>query len=157
MAVNTAKVEGRRRVDYASFDAVLADADWVSSGSVKVLGNWSAGQIFRHLATAYNGSIDGFAMTFPWYFKLMAKAFKQKLINGAMPAGFNLPRKGAEELAPEPTSTEEGLELLRSAVARLQNEPHRAAHPMFGEITREEWDKIHLHHASLHMSFIVPK
>jgi hypothetical protein len=157
MPVNTAKVEGRRKLDFASFDELLADADRLNSGPVTVLGNWSAGQIFRHLATAYNGSIDGFAMTFPWFFKLMAKPFKQKLINGAMPAGFRLPAKGAQELAPEPTLTEEGLALLHNAVARLQNEPRRAPHPMFGAITKEEWDKIHLHHASLHMSFIVPQ
>jgi hypothetical protein len=34
-------------------------------------------------------------------------------------------------------------------------ESHRAGHPMFGEITREEWDTIHLNHANLHMSFLV--
>jgi hypothetical protein len=52
MPVNTAKVDGRRKLDYASLEEVLADADRLSSGPVKVLGNWSAGQIFKHLAIA---------------------------------------------------------------------------------------------------------
>jgi Protein of unknown function (DUF1569) len=75
MPVNTAKVDGRRKLDYASLEEVLADADRLSSRPVKVLGNWSAGQIFRHLALAFNGSIDGFTMTFPWPLRLMARFF----------------------------------------------------------------------------------
>jgi Protein of unknown function (DUF1569) len=157
MAVNTAKVEGRRKLDYASLDDVLADADRLSSGPVKTLGNWSAGQIFRHLANAYNGSIDGFTMTFPWYLSLMAKLFKNKLVNGPMPAGFNLPGEGAKAVLPGPTSTAEGLADLHAAVARLKREPHRAKHPMFGDLDKETWDKIHLKHANLHMSFLVPQ
>ncbi len=156
MAVTTAKVDGRRKLDYASFEELLADADRLSSGPVKVLGNWSAGQIFRHLALAYNGSIDGFTMTFPWYFRLMAKVFRKKLLAMPMPAGFKLPSSGTKALVPEATSTEEGLADLRAAVARLQREPHRAKHPMFGDLSNDEWNKIHLTHASLHMSFLVP-
>jgi hypothetical protein len=57
---------------------------------------------------------------------------------------------------PEPTSTEEGLAALREAVARLQREPHRAKHPVLGDITRDEWNAIHLNHAKLHMGFLAP-
>jgi len=156
MPVNTAKVEGRRQLDYASFEELLADADRLCSGPVKVLGNWSAGQIFRHLAIVFNQSIDGFTMTFPWYFRLMAKVFRKKLIAGPMPAGFKLPSEGAKALAPGPTSTAEGLADLHAAVTRLEQEPHRAKHPMFGDLDKEGWNKIHLKHASLHMSFLVP-
>jgi Protein of unknown function (DUF1569) len=157
MPVNTAKVEGRRKLDYASFEELLADADRLGAGPVKALGNWSAGQIFQHLALAFNGSIDGFTMSFPWYFRLMAKIFKKKLLAGPMPAGFNLPTEGGKALLPPPISTEEGLADLHAAVARLEREPHRARHPMFGDLPKEQWDKLHLKHASLHMSFLVPQ
>jgi hypothetical protein len=156
MAVNTAKVEGRRKLDYASLDEVLADADRLGSGPVRTLGNWSAGQIFRHLAIAYNGSIDGFTLTFPWYLRLMARLFKNKLMNGPMPAGYNQSSDNAKSVVPGPTTTAEGLADLRAAVARLKREPHRAKHPMFGELDKEQWDKLHLKHANLHMSFLVP-
>ncbi len=158
MSVNTAKVEGRRKLDYASFDELLTDADRLSSGPMKVLGNWSAGQIFRHLAIVYNQSIDGFTITFPWYFRIMAKIFRNKLIAGPMPPGFKLPSEGAKAFEPGPTSTAEGgLADLRAAVKRLEREPHRAIHPMFGELDQDQWNKIHLKHASLHMSFLVPQ
>jgi hypothetical protein len=155
MPVNTAKVAGRRKLDYASLQEMLADADRLSSCPVKTLGNWSAGQIFRHLAISFHGSIDGFTMTFPWYFRLMARVFKKKLLSGPMPPGFKLSPEVAESMVPEATSTEEGLADLHAAASRLEREPHRARHPLFGNIGKEEWNRIHLKHASLHMSFLV--
>jgi hypothetical protein len=156
MPVKTAKVDGRRTLDYASLDEVLADADRLGSGPIKELGNWSAGQIFRHLALAYNGSIDGLAINFPWYLRMMARIFKEKLLAGPMPPGYDLPSEGAKAVRPLPTSTEEGLAELHAAVARLQRESRRARHPVFGELTKEQWNQIHLNHARLHMSFLVP-
>ena len=120
MPVDTAKVEGRRSVEYHSLDDVVADADRLTSGPLKTLGNWSAGQIFRHLATAVNGSIDGFKSGFPWFIRVPAKLFKKKLLNGAMPPGLRVPPKFAQEVMPPPTTTEEGLAELRAAVAQLQ-------------------------------------
>jgi hypothetical protein len=157
MRVNTAKVEGRRKLDFASLDEVLADADRLSSGRVKQLGNWSAGQIFRHLAIAYNGSIDGLTLEVPWYLRAMAKIFKKKLLAGPMPPGFSLPADAAKVLEPPATSTEAGLVDLHAAVARLKRDPHRAKHPVFGELDKEDWNKIHVKHASLHLSFLVPE
>jgi hypothetical protein len=155
MPVNTAKVQGRRQVRYASLEELLADAERLNAGPVKALGNWSAGQIYRHLATAFNGSIDGFTMTLPWYVHVMGKLFKKKLLNGQMPPGFKLPPDAAQTLAPKPTSPEEGLSELRAAVARLEREPRRARHPVFGDISKEDWNKVHVMHANLHMSFLV--
>jgi hypothetical protein len=157
MPVETAKVEGRRKLDYKNLHEVIADAERLSSGPVKALGNWSAGQIFRHLATAYNYSIDGFPFTFPLHFRLMARMFKKKLLAGPMPPGFKMLPEAAKATEPGPTSTEDGLADLRAAVARLEREPHRARNPVFGDISKEEWNQIHLAHANLHLSFLVPQ
>ena len=123
MSVNTAKVHARRKLDYQSFDELLADADRLSSGNVKTLGNWSPGQIFQHLANAFNGSIDGFPDGFPWFIRTMGRIFKKKLIGGAMPAGIKMPDKIAKAVMPEPTSTEVGLANLHAAVSRLKQSP----------------------------------
>jgi Protein of unknown function (DUF1569) len=156
MSVNTAKIDGRRKLDYKSYDELLADADRLSSGNAKTLGNWSPGQIFQHLANAFNGSIDGLPGGFPWFIRVMARIFKKKLIAGPMPAGVKMPDKIAKVVMPQPTSTEVGLANLHAAVSRLKREPHRATHPVFGEVSNEEWDTMHLKHASLHMSFLAP-
>ena len=157
MPVNTSKVEGRRTVNYASLHELLADAERLGSGEVKAIGNWSTGQVFRHLARAFNGSVDGLPGTFPWYIRTMAGLFKKKLIAGAMPPGMKPPSDLAAAVNPDPTSAEEGLAELRAAIARLEREPYRVKHPLFGELTKEEWNSIHLNHAKLHMSFLVPE
>ena len=155
MPVNTAKVEGRRKLNYGSYEELLADAQRMSAGAVKTLGNWSPGQIFKHLAIIYNGSIDGLPVRFPWHFRMLVKLFKNKLLSMDMPPGYQMRPGNAKITQPGPTSAEEGLAALRVAIERLQNESHRAKHPLMGNLTREEWDKIHLKHASLHMSFLV--
>jgi hypothetical protein len=156
MPVDTSKVKDRRDIHYRSFEELLADAESLSFGPVRVLGNWSAGQIFQHLANSFNGSIDGFQAKFPWYIRVMARLFKKRLLRGAMPAGLKAPDKLAEQIMPEPTSTEQGLANMRAAITRLQQNPHRASHPALGSITAEEWNQVHLAHASLHMSFLAP-
>jgi hypothetical protein len=157
MPVNTAKVEGRRKVNYASLDELLAEAERFKSGSVKTLGNWSPGMIYKHLATAFNGSIDGLPDAFPWHIRLVGRLFKKRLIAGSMPAGIKLPDRFAKAVLPEATPDEVGLAELRKAVARLKKEPQRAKHPVFGDLTREEWDRVHLMHSNLHMSYLLPQ
>lgn len=156
MPINTAKIEGRRQLKYTSLNEMLTDADRLSTSRVKVLGNWSQGQIYRHLALAFNGSIDGLTMTFPWYIRIVGRMFKKKLLAGAMPAGLKLPADG-QNMIPPPVSTKEGLADLHTAVARLERETKRAKHPVFGDMTKEEWNTAHLNHASLHMSFLIPQ
>ena len=156
MSVNTAKVTGRRTVNYASLDEILADAERLSCGPVKTLGNWTPGQVYKHLATAFNGSIDGLPDSFPWYIRLIGRVFKKRIMAGSMPAGLKLPADFAKVVLPEPTADDVGLAALRAAVARLKREPGRAKHPVFGEITKEEWDRIHHMHSKLHMSFLMP-
>jgi Protein of unknown function (DUF1569) len=157
MVVNTAKVEGRRKVDYKSLHEVVDDAGRLTDGHVKTIGNWSPGQIYRHLAIAFNGSIDGLPNAFPWYMRFIGGLLKKKLLAGPMPPGINLPAAFAKVVLPPETSTEQGLSELRAAVARLDREPNRARHPIFGEMTNEEWNKAHLNHANLHMSYLIPQ
>ncbi len=156
MPVNTAKVDGRRKVNYRSYEELLADAERLSGPDVQLLGNWSAGQVFQHLATAYNGSIDGLPGTFPWHLRLMVWFLKKRLLAGPMPAGFKPPRDLGDAVLPAPTATDVGLANLRAAVARLGRESSRAPHPLLGKLTNEEWDRVHLSHANLHMSFLAP-
>ncbi len=157
MPVDTTKVEGRRKLDYASYDELLADAEKCASAPVKALGNWSAGQIFRHLAVTYNNSIDGFPTKFPWYFRLMCKLFKKKILSMSMPAGFKLQPQAAKTMEPGPTSAAEGLAELRASIERIKHHLNRVKHPAFGTMTEEEWTKMNLKHASLHMSFLAPQ
>jgi hypothetical protein len=154
MAVDTTKVQGRRKLNYATLREVADDAERLAAGDVRALGNWSPGQIFAHLARSFNSSIDGFGFTAPWYFRLMGRVMKSRMLKSDMPPGFRLPDYAAPVLVPGPTSTEEGLAALRAAVDRLEREPNRAPNPVLGTLTRDEWTQLHRKHAALHMSFL---
>lgn len=154
MTVNTKTVAGRRKLRYESLDDLLADAEKCAAGDTKQLGNWSPGQIFKHLAGAMESSIDGFDKLFPLPMRMALNVLmKKKFLNQAIPAGFKAPKNSQ----PAKTSNEEGLTLLRNAIERQKREPKRAMHPGFGKFTREEWEKFHLRHAEMHMSFLVPQ
>lgn len=155
MSVNTKRVMGRRDLTFRSYAELLADLDRVEAGPAKTLGNWSIGQICRHLARIYNGSIDGYPLKAPWVIRLGARLFKNRILRGKLPPGFQLPARAAAVLVPGPTGTHDGMTELREAIARLQTDPRRADHPIFGRLGNEEWDRLHLAHAGLHLSFVI--
>jgi hypothetical protein len=156
MAVDTKRVQGRREVRFSSFQELLADAERMVAASARPIGNWTSGQIFAHLARSFDSSIDGSDIKFPWYFRIIARLMKQRLLSMPMPPGFTPPGEGARKLLPPPTSTEDGLAALRAAVARQESATRFAASPVLGQLTRDEWTRLHLNHAALHMSFLIP-
>lgn len=153
MPVKTSKVQGRRQVHYNSYADLMADAEQLANARIKTLGNWSYGQILKHVAEATDSSIDGSGFVLPapmrWIFSLL---MKQKYLTQPLPAGFKAPKR----FQPQETSVEEGLILLRRAIARQDSEDHRAMHPAFGMISKDEWTQFNLRHAEMHMTFVVP-
>src|SRR5262249_19663180 len=143
MPIDTAKVAGRRELHFATLQDIVVDLDDISKKRLRALGNWTPGQIYQHLATAMNYTIDGFPFTVSWPFRIIGKLFiKKRLINDHMAAGFRLPAQAAKALIPPPTTEEDGLRALRNAICRLQNERNRAPSPFLGKLSREESDKL---------------
>ena len=155
--VNTKTVAGRRELRFESFDEVLADAERLAGMEIRTLGNWSYGQILRHLARSIDAMIDGAPFSFPaplqWVMRIL---MKKKFLSKTLTPGFKLP-KSAGRLQPEETTVEEGLAELRIAVERTKTESQRAPHGGFGKIPNDECDQFQLRHAEMHMSFVVPK
>lgn len=153
MTVNTKTVQNRRSVRYASLSELLSDAEKLAESEFHTLGNWSYGQILKHLALSIDSSIDGTGFMLPaparW---LMSLLMKKRYLTQPIPAGF----KSAAKFLPQETAIEEGMAALRDAIERQQQEPNRALHPAFGKLSNEEWDAFNLRHAEMHMSFVVP-
>jgi len=154
MAVSTKKVAGRRVLHFDSIDDILADAEQMAAADTRVIGNWSQGQIYQHLAVAMNQSIDGMDLTIPWYIRLVAPLMKKRFLTKSLSAGFQLPNN--TKLRPAEVSTEDGLNALHAAVERLKSEQTRRPNAILGELSLDEWNQLHCRHAELHMSFIVP-
>ena len=149
--INTKQVTGRREIRYESLDDLVADAERLASPNARMLGNWTPGQIYQHLADTMNSSIDGFSGMFSapvrWVLSLL---MKRRFLYKGLPAGFKAPAN----FVPDTTSVEDGLSALRKAVSRLNEGTTRALHPGFGTLTLDEWTQFHLRHAELHMSFL---
>ena len=159
MTVNTKKVSGRRTVRYESYADMLADAEAMVASDIKLVGNWSLGQILKHLAFSHHFAVDGANMSIPWPMKFVMKlAMKNRFLNKGLPSGYTIPKKMESVLiAAEDTVAPQALEDLRAAVERVQSSPTLAKHGMFDELTHEEWEKFNLRHAEMHMSFVVPQ
>lgn len=156
MPINTAKIAGRRQLQFTSLDDILADIDRLNQGKVRTLGNWTPGQNLKHLATVMNGSLDGIDVQASFFMRFIARMFKKRMLKMKMPAGFQLP-KSAHVLIPADTTWEDGVHGVQAAIARLKAEPQRHAHPVLGNLTREQWDQLHCRHCELHLSFLVPE
>jgi len=155
--VKTGKVTGRRQLHFNSIEDIVADVEQLAKWKeIRSLGNWSPGQILKHLTIVMNGSVDGVPRMMSGFKQFMIRLlFKNKFLKSPMPPGFELPAS-ASALLPPPTSLEEGLDGFRRAAKRLQTETQRHAHPALGPLTAEEWNQLHCRHSELHLSFLVP-
>ena len=128
------------------------------AGKLSHTGNWTEGEIFDHLAKSIEFSIDGFPpdMKVPFVMRIMARMFKGMVTNGkTLSPGFS-PPKGSEAFMPTPgVSFDAGLARFRKVIDRLDSGAKcTAASPAFGAMTHDEWMRLHLGHAQLHLGFI---
>jgi hypothetical protein len=142
----------RRKLTFQTLDEVLADAEQIAGKSPRALGQWSSGQIFMHLARGLDMAIDGVPPV-PWYVRFVGRTFlKRRFLTQPMQPGWKLP---AGSLQPGETTTEAGLNALRGATRRMKLSPERKPHPVFGELSGDQWVALHCRHAELHLSFLV--
>ena len=143
MSVDTAKVEGRRTLKFNTIDDILADVERLNLGKVRTIGNWSSGQILRHLSLPMIWCLDGAPVIAPWYIRVFGWFIKNRFPVNPMSAGFKLPKVMAEHLIPGETTWEEGLAAIRTGIQRMKTESQRKPSPFLGELTREQWDQVH--------------
>jgi hypothetical protein len=159
-AVDTGKVAGRRVLRFETFEEMWAEVERCAAagraGRLKVMGNWSLGQIFGHLASWASFPYEGYPpeLHAPWMIRLILKMRKKRFLWGQMPAGIRIPGVEGGTKGTEPMGLEEGLTRLRRAWDRLNAEPPRINNPIFGPLTHEEWKAINLRHGELHLGFV---
>jgi hypothetical protein len=152
----TAATAARRTVHYATFDDVLDDAERLVRARAATTGNWSLDQILGHLAIAMEKSIDGFDRKAPWPLRLVGRFIvKPRILKHGMKPGFKLPAEAEKISIPAPGGDPvAALERLRRAIGRSKSDQTRCPHPFFGPMPASEWDRLHLRHAELHLSFV---
>lgn len=153
----TAEKTQRRSLQFTTLDEVREDIETIAAGAYVTVGKWSFAQILDHLGSAMNSSIDGFSFRASWFVRWFVGPFiKNSVLTKQMKPGFNLPKKFSSYLPHADCSMEEALPIVLKAIKRFDQEIPVADHPFFGKMASEEWMNLHLRHAEMHLSFVVP-
>lgn len=161
--IATQKVKTRRKLRFESFDEVVRDAEALAAadqaGTLRAQGNWSLGQALGHLAFWARAPLDGYPdmPEPPWLLRLITPLLKGRFLNKGLPAGGRIPTVPNGTFGTDPMPTEQGLAELREALTRLKSQAPTRANPFFGHMTHEDWRKLNLRHAELHLSFFWPE
>ena len=160
-AVDTAKVQDHRKLHFNTIDDVRGEIDRLvaaeRAGKLRRSGNWTAGQVFGHLATWINYGYEGFPMRVPWFIRLILRWKVRSHIKDGMPTGVRIPNVAGGTYGTEPLETEEGAQRLRAALKRLSTEPFKYDSPAFGKLPEADRIALNLRHAELHMGFLHPE
>lgn len=158
--VDTAKVTDRRKLRFNSIAEVRADLDRIAAaeraGTVRPSGNWTTGQVLGHLATWAEFAFTGTPLSPPWFIKVVLKFRKNKYLNGGLPSGVKIPKVEGGTLGTEPMPFDAAMARYRASLDRLEREAPTKPNVIFGPLTHEEWIKLNLRHAELHLSFLHP-
>jgi Protein of unknown function (DUF1569) len=160
--VNTRSVKNRRHLRFESFDQVVRDAELLAeaerAGTLRALGNWKLGQAIGHLANWARYPLDGYPPlpTPPWLLRVIVPLLKGRFLNKGLPAGARIPSVPEGTFGAEPMETDQALAALREALPRLQSQMPAIPNPILGPLTHDEWIKLNLRHAELHLSFFQP-
>lgn len=169
-AVKTAKelkAAPRRTVRYATLDDLARDLDAIEAGhlagTLVTSGNWTPGENLHHCGKVWSLSLDGFPPDAkpPAIVKFVVKTFFKKTAVSGKPApiGIKFPRGLEDAFGPKAgASFSEGMVAMRDAVARVsRGERFTKPSPLFGQLTHDEWLRLHLGHCSTHLSFLHPQ
>jgi len=144
----------RRDLRFTDLAEVMPDVHRLAQGH-RTIGSWSLGQICQHLADSFVGSMEGFDLR---HHRIKRFFLKKQMLKVALTKG--IPRGWTVDPGLTPTPNAEvnaGIEVLSQAIDRYR--AHRGelhAHPLFGIMPRDTWDRVHCVHCAHHLSLAVP-
>lgn len=163
-SANTRSVTDRRTLTFMSFADVVRDLDSLhaaaDAGTLRSSGNWSASQIYNHVAAFMEYPFEGYPpelVSPPFFVRFVMKFMRRKMCFGTMPAGVKIPGVKGGTVGVEETPVGSAEARLRAAIARLDHEAPTRPSPLFGPMSHEEWKGLNLRHCELHLSFLHPR
>lgn len=155
--INTRSTAGRRQLAFTKPRDALRDAQtFGEKGPSRTLGNWTAAQIVEHVAITIDFSIDGFPpeMKPSLPMRLLGPLMKRPLLNNRMKPGVKLPKHMQALLPAADVSWGRAVDHLRRSIERFERATTLSASPFFGEMSRDDWTRLHARHAELHFGFM---
>lgn len=142
----------RRSLTFARMDEIMPEVDRLLAGHTLV-GNWGLAQMCNHLSNSIQMSVEGFGIKLPWLLRAtVGRIAKREIFStGVMRSGIKLPKKFLPATGLDDRAE---AEALRAAIGYYFTNPTpRAPHPMLGELSGPEWDRLHCIHSAHHLSF----
>ena len=143
-----------RKLALASLNDAVTEAKSLLAKGYVQQGNWSLGQICRHLCLVQDPAIDGYPKWFSLFAPLrplMRFLMLKKILSGQSPhirtiSNF-VPAEGLDDAAEVAT--------YEKSVARIKaHEGKFYPHPGFGNLPRETLFQFHAAHAAHHLRFL---
>ncbi|MBO6512705.1 MAG: DUF1569 domain-containing protein [Phycisphaerales bacterium] len=147
---------------FHSIEELSADLDQMQaayeSGTLSTDGGWTVGQNLMHCGVLIKNSYDGFEMNAPAIVRMLCSVLLKPIATkptSQMKPGFKLPKKAKELVPEESVSFEEGMEMMRTQVGRIQSgERITRPSPLLGKMTHEQWVNLHLNHCRMHFGYL---
>ena len=147
-----------RKLKFDNLEDAADEAKKLLQTGYEQQGNWSLGQICRHLCRVQDPSIEGYPLwlsLFAFMRPLMRVLFLPRLLRGDSPRGIPT----APIFVP-PKDVDDSTEVAKfsNSVARFKAyQGEYAPHPAFGRMKRQALEDIHSAHAAHHLRFLEPR
>lgn len=147
----------RRELEFRNLDALIEDLRGLRDQPYERAGEWSLGQVCEHLRLFMISSMDGFGFRLPWLVRMAGPLILGRTLRRRrIPEGVRGPKPllPGEEAGIDDQAAVDGL--IETVERYRDHAQPLHPSPLFGRMSRDQWDQIHLIHAAHHLSFIVP-
>jgi hypothetical protein len=153
----------RHPLRFETVEDALAEAERLvgaeRAGRLDRAGNWTLGQALGHLAAWANFAFDGYPpeVRAPLPVRILLRMARGRILSTGMMTGVKIRGIPAGTIAVDVLAADEGLRRFRAALERLRSTAPRLDNPAFGRLTHDEWIRLNLRHAELHLGHLVPR
>ena len=146
-----------RELSFGTYREILDDIQHLRTADCEQLGQWTLGQICKHMSYYLRGSLEGYPFMMPW---IVRKLFGPPLLRRVfakrqMPrGGRTIPQSVPQSDIDETTAIDETLELLERLESHT-DEVHPS--PLFGHLTPDQCRQLHCLHAAHHLQLLMPR
>ncbi len=148
------KAAPRRKLHFDNFFEVLDDIRNMRDCAHSCAGNWTLAQACKHLADTFHGSIDGIRLGGHRLRRIfLGRRILAWSLKHGIPPGITVDPR----LTPPPDCEfNQSFRQLESAIERYRAHRGRLQpHPIFGRLSRKDWDRLHCFHCAHHLSFLI--
>ena len=139
-----------------SIDSLRAEIARINQNRSGATGNWTIGQIYFHLAAAFEGSIEGLPPGYSPIARFAIRPFRWVLTRIRFPPFIPIPSSIRHKLEPpvDAVASQQYKRLLQAIEKFDSHDGDFPPHPVLGSLSRKEWIAFHIRHCQHHLAFI---